>query len=579
MGFFGRQTDQSPSVYGNARLHRMLAPMQPPASEILFRPEGCSSLPLGYDPRNPAQVLFWDLTAKRGHGLCFSSTGGGKNTNLIQPALMTYNGSALVLDPKAESAWICGERRRAFGRVVILDPWNKVNETYASKVGVTETISRFNPLARLDPNSRQFNDDVALISDAIIFTPPGADPHWADSARELVSGLIAATVERAPGVGSFRDVRRLLTGTDDALAIQVRKIVDSNPDSLAARKLRRFVPPFIYDKDGQLVLDENGNPRVGKASREIASIRSGAETQTSIFDAADLLDSMDTSPDAFDLSDLARECVTVFVVLPAERLATHGRWMRLIIQLAITAIAGVPTPPPVPVLFLLDELGTINPGGGLRMIEQAYGLMGSMGIRVWGFFQDVSQLQRDYPATWKTFIANSETISLLRINDQDTGEYFSRHIGKATWVRDPGGQWRHSPDGKITVKNNANWNGSTINFSREEGQIMSRPAITYEELMELDEGETVTLFSGKDRKYRLPSLAYFKDPRLAGMYRPNPLYPPAAPAVLPVASVPANSLEMLVADGERWFKSLTNKGKLGVAAGGLFVLYLIAHAL
>ncbi len=496
----GNHTAQS--LYGNATLFRGLGPQTPPASEILFRPEGCSAVPLGYDPRNPAKMLPWNLTAKRGHALSFSATGGGKNTNLIQPALLTYNGSALVLDPKAESSWICGERRRAFGRVVILDPWNKVNETYASKVGVTETISKFNPLARLDPNSRQFNDDIASIADAVIFTPPGADPHWADSARDLVSGLIAASVERAPGMASFRDVRELLTGTDDALAYQVKRIVDSNPDSLAARKLRRFVPPPILDKEGKPVLDENGIPRVGKAGREIASIRSGAETQTSVFDAADLLDSMDTGPDAFDLVELARERVTVFVVLPAERLATHGRWMRLIIQLAITAIASAPTPPPVPVLFLLDELGTINPGGGLRMIEQAYGLMGSMGIRVWGFFQSLDQLQRDYPATWKTFIANSETIQLLRINDTDTADYFSRHIGNATWVRDPGGQWRPSRDGKVKIRHTHNMNPDGVPiFSREEGHMTSRPAILPQELMELDDGEVISLFSGKGGKF------------------------------------------------------------------------------
>lgn len=528
MGIFGPKAPAE-SIYGNAILHRSIS-SGPAHGSAVYQAEGCTSVPLGIDPRSPDHVLFWNLTSERGHGLCFSATGGGKNTNLIQPALLTYKGSALVLDPKAESAWICGERRRAFGRVVILDPWNKVNETYGSKVGVTEATSKFNPLARLDPRSRQFNDDIALIADAVIFTPPGADPHWADSARDLVSGLIAASVERAPGVASFRDVRELLTGTDDALAIQVKRIVESNPDSLAARKLRRFVPPMLVGRDGKPIVDEDGNPRVGKPNREISSIRSGAETQTSIFDAADLLDAMDTGPDAFDLADLARERVTVFVVLPAERLATHGRWMRLIIQLAMVAIAGVPTPPPVPVLFLLDELGTINPGGGLRMVEQAYGLMGSMGIRVWGFFQSLDQLQRDYPATWKTFIANAETIQLLRINDHDTAEYFSRHIGNATWARAPGGQWKPSRDGKIKVRTNVTWNGTQPVASREEGQIMSRPAILPQELMRLGKGEVVSLFAGRDG-FRLPSLPYFKEPRLAGRYRHNPLYP--APVVAP----------------------------------------------
>ena len=56
-----------------------------------------------------------------------------------------------------------------------LDPWNKVSETYASKVGVTEAISRFNPLARLDPNSGQFDDDVASLITGLLAIDPKAE--------------------------------------------------------------------------------------------------------------------------------------------------------------------------------------------------------------------------------------------------------------------------------------------------------------------------------------------------------------------------------------------------------------------
>ncbi len=61
--------------------------------------------------------------------------------------------------------------------------------------GVSETIARFNPLSILDPESDEYVDDLAYLADALIISQSSRDPHWDDSARELVAGLIAFVVE------------------------------------------------------------------------------------------------------------------------------------------------------------------------------------------------------------------------------------------------------------------------------------------------------------------------------------------------------------------------------------------------
>jgi type IV secretion system protein VirD4 len=442
-------------------------------------------------PRSTTGYPWWTKAA-RGHALSFCTTGGGKNARLLTGALLTYGGNCLVLDPKGESYWITSHQRRRFGQKVYkLDPYNRANENYGAKVGVNEPSQKFNPLSSLDPRSEEFAEDVDLIADAVIFTPPNTDPHWPDSARCLVSGLIAAAVEQCPGFGAFRDVRNALTSSDAALKKQIEEIVKRNPDSLAGRKLGRFV--------------EHAD------SKEIASIRSTAATQTAMFDAVKLLDAMETGPEAVDLAELVTGKVTIYVILPPGKLATHGRWMRLVVQLALRAIGNATTPPPVPVLLLLDELGTINPGAGLRSIEEAYGLLGGMGVRVWGVFQNLGQLQRDYPGSWETMIANCQFVTVQAVNDLTTARHFSDFMGQKT----------------IEVESRSSSKGEVSRSWSLTGVPLMRP----EDIMKIPSDEILILPNGAHPTIQR-TLPYYLDPLYVGRFRPDPNYP-APPAIKP----------------------------------------------
>lgn len=364
---------------------------------------GTDSVVLGHDRDNPERGCIWTLPRLQGHALTFGATRSGKGVSAIIPALLTYGGSMLVIDPKAENAWVSIPRRRALGqRVVLIDPWDELRRRYAGGEQV-ESVTRFNPLAALDPASDDFGDDVAAVADALI-THTGGDSHWPDSARELVAGLVAAYIEARPGQASLRDVRGALLLSQDKFGELVSFFKQTTPDGLGCRKLASF-------KEG---------------SREVDSIRSAAKTQTAFLDSEKLCASLDGQEEAFDLAELATGQITLYLVLPLNRLQTHGRWLRLILTLAIGAIVGQPRPPQLPVLFMLDEMGTI---GRLAMIEQAFGLMSGVGVRIWGFLQDINQLKRDYPESWETFIANCAVMQMLNARDATTSEYFSNFLG------------------------------------------------------------------------------------------------------------------------------------------------------
>ena len=95
----------------------------------------------------------------------------------------------------------------------------------------------------------------------------------------------------------------------------------------------------------------------------------------------------------FRFADLKRRNVSVFLVLPPDRLATYARWLRLMLAQGLTDLARAPSSPARSVLFLLDEFAAL---GRLEPVERAMGLMAGYGIQLWPILQDVHQLRALY---------------------------------------------------------------------------------------------------------------------------------------------------------------------------------------
>jgi type IV secretion system protein VirD4 len=139
---------------------------------------------------------------------------------------------------------------------------------------------------------------------------------------------------------------------------------------------------------------------------------------------------------SFDLGDLRAgfqgtgQPVTLYLCLPASRMASHGRWLRIMINLALQAFERAPklrTEPP-PTLFILEELCTTI--GYSKQLEQAAGLMAGYGIKLWSVIQDLSQLQNVYEKGWETFVGNAGTLTFFGNSDVTTLEYISKKLGQ-----------------------------------------------------------------------------------------------------------------------------------------------------
>lgn len=333
------------------------------------------------------------------HLLTIAPTRAGKGVSTIIPNLLTFPGSTIVIDPKGENAKITLDQRATFGRALALDPW-----------GITgkEAVG-FNPLDILTADSPTLIEDALLIADALVIPDTGGQSSfWSDQARAFIMGFLLH-IATDPEEAERRHFGRL------------RDMLSASPDEFAeiGIAMARSADPAVRAAAARIV-SQNDEVR--------ASIISTAQQNTHFLDSPALRRSLEQS--GFQFADLKGEQpVSVYIVLPVDRLGTYSRWLRLLIALAIAQLARIERKTPRPVLFMLDEFAQL---GRLQVIEEAYGLMAGMGLQLHAIVQDLSQLNRLYPDSWQTFLANAGAIQVFGTRDLHTAEYFSKMLGQTT---------------------------------------------------------------------------------------------------------------------------------------------------
>jgi type IV secretion system protein VirD4 len=250
------------------------------------------------------------------HILTVAGSRGGKGVSLIVPNLLMYDGSVLAIDPKGELARITARARQKKGqKVVILDPFG------ASRLA----SGSFNPLDALDPNDQEVQDDVALIADALIIGSE-REPHFTDSARILVEVIILYTLTLPKDDRHLITVYRLLSGSHPIIMDIVRR----SEGKTGARDALFIIMEQCTGVFDDAVAGLSSNFRK-MADKELASVFSTALTQLKFLQSKRMASVLVRSD--FALSDIKSNRATVYLCLPATRMGTHSRWLRVIINL------------------------------------------------------------------------------------------------------------------------------------------------------------------------------------------------------------------------------------------------------
>ncbi len=381
-----------------------------------FEPE---PLPLGYrDDR---------------HVLLVSGTRGGKGTGVIIPNLCFWPGSAVVIDPKGENAAVTARRRGAgsayaYGleqTVRILDPFGEVQLDASLK-------ARYNPLDAIDPASDFAVDDAGRIAAALVVIENRHDPFWEQAARNLIKALIlhVLTARNFDGRRNLVSVWRLLRQGDWITVERARKAnqekIPSGFTLLWHGMKRNEAFNGLIAGEAEQMLDMHERTRSG--------ILKVATTATEFIDGPPMQRLLETSD--FNLAGIKTDPqgLTLYLTLPQRYMATHYRWLRMMISLAVGTMEQIKGRPATghPTLFLLDEFAGLQ---RMEAVEHAAAQAAGFGVKFFFVLQNLPQLKEIYGDSWETFIGNAGLRLFFQIDDNFTRSYLAQQLGEREVVR------------------------------------------------------------------------------------------------------------------------------------------------
>lgn len=356
------------------------------------------------------------------HAITVAGSRAGKGRAAIVPNMLRYAGSVIAIDPKGELALTTARvRAEQLGqRVCVIDPFG----TTDGKLAALET--GFNPLAQMDepkPNEDQKRQNArieaaGLIADALV-VPGSGDPHWDESARAFIEGVILH-VATAP---AFAGARSLVTVRDQIAGGDLLNENEEQDDTSLEAMMAMSAEPAVQ---------RAGADFFGRPERERGSVASTTRRHLRPLGFPEIAASL--AGDGPDLADLKRSPMTVYLCLPGRHMGTCGRWLRLFVNLALQAMETTTAPPATgcPVLFVLDEFAALGP---MRQIEDAAGQIAGYGVKLWPILQDLGQLKALYKDRWETFMGNAGVLQFFGNNDLTTLEWVSKRLGTTTLMQ------------------------------------------------------------------------------------------------------------------------------------------------
>jgi type IV secretion system protein VirD4 len=456
-----------------------------------------------YIGRFAAGKVLWPMYYNGNqHVVLCAPTRAGKGVGFIIPNLLTYEGSTIVVDPKGQNAAVTARRRREMGQTVhILNPFG-LHGLQGSHI---------NPLDVLLDAGANLAADTDLLADALVYSSEGNNAlHFDSCARDLLSAIMmhVVTAPQFAGRRTLHTVRQIAASAENDFAALVDDMLKSPyAGGVIANKVSRFQKP----------------------TNETASIRSTLINQTRLLDISQITEAMTGTDFSFD--DLKKGKTTVYLILPANRLDTCNRWLRMMITLALQSITNVQGKPEKPVLFLLDEMPVL---GRFAELERAAGFNAGFGVQLFMVVQNLTQLQQAYGRPgWETFMANAGAKIFMRTADVTTTSYFAQLIGETTVTRT-------SESTSRSTGSNGQGGASTTTTTGTSTQRSAAPVIRKEVMQSLPKEYAAVVYDGITWSCAPP----YYDPRChcvpRGSFDPDPEQVPVGSRPLP-PPIPPNT--------------------------------------
>ena len=351
------------------------------------------------------QPLFYKGKA---HLLTCAPARQGKGIGFIIPNLLHYFGSVIVTDPKGELAAVTAQHRRErFGQdVFVFNPWGLH--------GLPQ--HRINPLSMLvataenPARQRGLADEVRSVVMQLLPEPEDArNRFFRDGSRAILFFVLFYLASAQPERCTLPELCRIVSSPK-----RLSRVID-------AAALMEVMGGYLADLADDLAQQMEEN------AEQFADFRAGAVQTLTIYEPSGYMAGAVSASDV-SLADLKAGNVTVYLVFPSERVASHGAVLGLIVQQAITAVSRAPERGEV--LFLLDEFANM---GKLSGLAESLTALPALGVRVWMVVQELAEIVRLYGAhTAQTVRSQSEVQQYFAVNTDERAQALSRELGQKT---------------------------------------------------------------------------------------------------------------------------------------------------
>ena len=336
-----------------------------------------------------------------GHLMTFAPTGAGKGIGAVIPALLSYPGPVIVVDPKGENYAVTARRRRAMGQQVIcLDPFDSIVDEHED--------AGFNPLDLIVPTSPNVADTAMMLAEALSYqTIMEDDPFWHVRGKQLLAGFILHVASQMPApLRTLEEVAYRLNQSRDELKSYCAAMARS------AYPLVKATPSIIMNA----------------ADRMSDSILAMTQTNLSFIGSPTVQYALSRS--SFDPAAITRgEPMSIYLIIPPEKLESHAPLLRIWIAALMKLILNRREKVAHNTLFILDEAAQL---GHFPPLRKAITLLRGYGLQTWSFWQDLSQLKRLYRADWETMYNNCRAHQYFGI----TTPYLAEQIAQLTLHED-----------------------------------------------------------------------------------------------------------------------------------------------
>jgi type IV secretion system protein VirD4 len=399
------------------------------------------------------------------HALIVAPTGRGKGVGFVIPNLLTYKGSAVVLDVKGENFRETSRFRASMGdKVFRFAPTDWDRPTH-----------RYNPLARIAAMTNPDRQQMELKLTAKLFL---------QTDNEKLSGLLAGGIDLFVAAGLLAFERGVPT------IGEIYRITASGGDK-QKEYLKRATE--VKNTSAKLIFERMASTNNETLTSYLSLLMtSGLDTwDNRAIDAA-------TATSDFSFRDIRRRPHAIYLVVESEMIRPLAPLIRLFFSDLIASLqAQEPgTDEPWPVMIMLDEFDRL---GKMPIVAESIKTLRSFGGNLAIVTQTIPALDEIYGENTRRSLQGGAGVKLyLTPSEQKTIEELSQAIGKTTK--------------RVVTRSRA------VGRNPFEGRSVSErtedtPLLTEDQARRMDLDEVILVVDAQ-MPIRARRIKYFEDPQL-----------------------------------------------------------------